>query len=138
MFILWKFDTNAIFFLQYQGEAQPQLKEHYNQHMVEAALKKTAPQNLAFYLAAMGGAAGPAGYPTWSPSSSQPAVAPRPPQPAGWSMPPGVSHYEYSANAFNASSANSTVHDLSFETKEEETVNSWGSLNEATVRDASL
>lgn len=114
----------VILVLQYQGEAQPQLKEHYSQHMVEAALKKSAPQNLAFYLAAMGGAAGPAGYPTWSPNSSQTAVPTRPPQPTGWSMPPGVSHYEYSASAFNSSSANNTGHDLSFETKDEEPVNS--------------
>uniref|UniRef100_A0A3B4WV70 Nanog homeobox n=1 Tax=Seriola lalandi dorsalis TaxID=1841481 RepID=A0A3B4WV70_SERLL len=75
------------FILQYQGEAQPQLKEHYNQHMVEAALKKTAPQNVAFYLAAMGSAT---------------AVSTRP-QATGWSMPPGVGQYEYSPNVFNSS-----------------------------------
>ncbi|XP_071341876.1 homeobox protein NANOG isoform X2 [Trachinotus anak] len=105
------------------GEAQSQLKEHYNQHMVEAALKKTAPQNLAFYLAAMGSAAGPAGYPSWTSNSSQTAVPPRP-QATGWSMPPGVSHYEYNSNAFSSSSVNNTGHNMSFETKDEEPVNS--------------
>ncbi|XP_023265209.1 homeobox protein Hox-B5a-like [Seriola lalandi dorsalis] len=106
----------------YQGEAQPQLKEHYNQHMVEAALKKTAPQNVAFYLAAMGSAAGPPGYHSWSSTSSQTAVSTRP-QATGWSMPPGVGQYEYSPNVFNSSASN-TGHDMSFETKDEEPVDS--------------
>uniref|UniRef100_A0A3B4V107 Nanog homeobox n=1 Tax=Seriola dumerili TaxID=41447 RepID=A0A3B4V107_SERDU len=100
-------NKDKCFILQYQGEAQPQLKEHYNQHIVEAALKKTAPQNVAFYLAAMGSAT---------------AVSTRP-QATGWSMPPGVSQYEYSPNVFNLSASN-TGHDMSFETKDEEPVDS--------------
>uniref|UniRef100_A0A665X5I3 Nanog homeobox n=1 Tax=Echeneis naucrates TaxID=173247 RepID=A0A665X5I3_ECHNA len=107
----------------YQGEALPQLKEHYNQHMMEAALKKPVPQNLAFYLASIGNAPGPAGYPSWSSTSSQTAVHSRP-QPSGWPMPPGVSHYEYNPNVFNSSSAASTGHNMSFETKDQEPVNS--------------
>ncbi|XP_042366645.1 homeobox protein NANOG [Plectropomus leopardus] len=107
----------------YQGEARAQLKEHYNQHMMEAAFKKTAPQNLAFYLAAMGSAAGSAGYPPWSPSSSQHAVPSNRPQAAGWSMPPGVGHYEYNPNAFNPASAGSvniSGQDTSFDGKDGE------------------
>jgi len=126
------FNTNLSHHLfQYQGEVRPQLKEHYNQHTI-----KTTPQNMAFYLAAMGSAvmgsavmgsavmgsaamgsavmgsaamgsavmgsaamgsavmgsaAGSAGYPSWSPSSSQAAMPPRS-QVAGWSVPPGVGH----------------------------------------------
>ncbi|XP_070784195.1 homeobox protein NANOG [Enoplosus armatus] len=114
----------------YQGEAPPQLKEHYNQHMMEAAFKKTSPQNLAFYLAAMGSAAGSAGYPSWSSGSPQ-TVVPTRPQAAGWSMPPGVSHYEYNPSAFNsasATSANNTGPDTSFESKDGEPVNSRSSF----------
>ncbi|XP_050922897.1 homeobox protein NANOG isoform X3 [Lates calcarifer] len=114
----------------YKGEAQPQLKEHYNQHMMEAAFKKTAPQNLAFYLATMGSTAGSAGYPSWSSTSSQTAVPTRP-QATSWSMPAGVSHYEYNPNAFNPSTANNAGHDMSFENKDEEPVNSRSSLNTA-------
>ncbi|XP_034428154.1 homeobox protein NANOG [Hippoglossus hippoglossus] len=97
----------------YRGEAQSQLKEHYNQHMMKAT-----PQNLAFYLAAMGGTPGSAGYPSWSAASSQTAMPTRP-QATGWSMPPGINHYEYNHNAFNASTANNTGHNTSFETKDE-------------------
>ncbi|XP_035508194.1 homeobox protein NANOG [Morone saxatilis] len=123
----------------YQGEARPQLKEHYNQHMMESAFKKTAPQNLAFYLAAMGSAAGSAGYPSWSSGPPQTAVPTRP-QAAGWSMPPGIGHYEYNPGAFNSAnvaSANNTGHDTSFESKDVESVNSRGSLNTAIVHNAS-
>ncbi|XP_060950213.1 homeobox protein NANOG [Limanda limanda] len=102
----------------YRGEAQSQLKDHYNQHMMKAT-----PQNLAYYLAAMGGAPGPAGYPSWPATSSQTAMPTRPPA-TGWSMPPGINHYEYNHNAFNASTANNTGHNTSFETKDEEPVNS--------------
>uniref|UniRef100_UPI0037E8EDA2 homeobox protein NANOG n=1 Tax=Semicossyphus pulcher TaxID=241346 RepID=UPI0037E8EDA2 len=105
----------------YQGEARPQLKEHYNQHMMEAAFKKTAPQNLAFYLAAMSSTAGTAGYPSWSSGSTQTAVPTRP-QATGWSMPPGVTHYEYNSSAFNLASANNTGLDTSFEGKDGEPV----------------
>ncbi len=124
---------------QYPGEARPQIKEHYNQHMMEAAFKKTAPQNLAFYLAAMGPAAGSTGYPSWSSGSPQTAMPTRP-QAAGWSMPPGVSHYEYNHGAFNSAnvaSANNTGHDTSFENKDGEPVNSRGSLNSAIVHNGS-
>ncbi|KAF0028245.1 hypothetical protein F2P81_019332 [Scophthalmus maximus] len=100
----------------YGGEAQSQLKEHYNQHMMETDFKKATPQNLAFYLAAMGSAAGSAGYPSWSPGPSQTAVPARP-QAVGWSMPPGVGHYDYNTNTFN-----SPGHDTSFESKEDEHV----------------
>ncbi|CAB1457446.1 unnamed protein product [Pleuronectes platessa] len=102
----------------YRGEAQSQLKEHYNQHMMNAT-----PQNLAFYLAAMGGSQGSAGYPSWSAASSQTAMPTRPPA-TGWSMPPSINHYEYNHNASNASTANNTGHNTSFETKDEEPVNS--------------
>uniref|UniRef100_A0A665UED9 Homeobox domain-containing protein n=1 Tax=Echeneis naucrates TaxID=173247 RepID=A0A665UED9_ECHNA len=83
----------------YQGEALPQ-------HMMEAALKEPVPQNLAFYLPSIGNAPGPAGYPSWSSTSSQTAAHSRP-------MPPGVSHYEYNPNVFNSSSAASTGHNMS-------------------------
>ncbi|KAG7526518.1 homeobox Hox-B5a-like [Solea senegalensis] len=105
----------------YRGEAPAQFKEHYNQHMMEAAYKKTAPQNLAFYLA-MNNAASSAGYASWPTASSQTAVHGRP-QAAGWPMPPSTSHYEYNPNAFNASTVNNSGLDTSL-TKEEEPVNS--------------
>ncbi|XP_073344725.1 homeobox protein NANOG [Pagrus major] len=111
----------------YEGESQ--LKEHYNQHMMEAAFKKTAPQNLAFYLAAMGSTAGSAGYSSWSSGPPQTAVPTRP-QAAGWSMPPGVSHYEYNPSAFTSASvasANNTGQDTSFEGKDGEPVSSRSS-----------
>nr|UNA88630.1 nanog homeobox [Centropyge vrolikii] len=122
----------------YQGEARPQLKEHYNQHMMEAAFKKTTPQNLAFYLAAMGSAAGSGGYPSWSSGPPQTAVPTRP-QAAGWSMPPGVSHYEYNPNAYNPASVASanTGHDTSFESVDCEPVNNRGTLNTAIVHNVS-
>ncbi|XP_054478477.1 homeobox protein NANOG [Anoplopoma fimbria] len=123
----------------YQGEVRPQLKEHYNPHMMETAFKRTTPQNMAFYLAAMGSAAGSAGYPSWSPSSSQTAMPSRP-QVAGWSMPPGVSHYEYNPNVFHtasAASANNTGQDTSFDSKDGEPVNSHGSLNTPIVHNGS-
>ncbi|XP_034416061.1 homeobox protein NANOG [Cyclopterus lumpus] len=138
----------------YQGEVRPQLKEHYNQHMMETAFKKTTPQNMAFYLAAMGSAAmgsaamgsaamgsaaGSAGYPSWSPNSSQTAMPSRP-QVSGWSMPPGVSHYEYNPNVFHsasATSANNTGPDTSFDSKEGEPVVNHGPLNMSMVHNGS-
>ncbi|XP_031706020.1 homeobox protein NANOG isoform X1 [Anarrhichthys ocellatus] len=108
----------------YQGEVRPQLKEHYNQHM-EAAFKKTTPQNMAFYLTAMGSAAGSAGYPSWSPGSSQAAMPSRP-QMAGWSVPPGGSHYEYNPNVFHSASgtsANDARQDTSLDCKDGEPLN---------------
>lgn len=115
------------------------MKEHYNQHMMEAAFKKTAPQNLAFYLAAMGSSAGSTGYPSWPSSPHQTAVPTRP-QAGGWSMPPGISHYEYNPSAFNSASvapANNTGHDPSFERKDGGAVNSRSSLNTAIVHNIS-
>lgn len=123
----------------YQGEAQPQLKEHYNQHMMEAAFRKTAPQNLAFYLAALGSTARSAGHPSWSSNPHQTAVPIRP-QTGGLSMPPGISHYEYNPSAFNlasVASANNTGHDPSFERKDGGAVNSRSSLNTVIVRNSS-
>lgn len=106
---------------------------------MEAAFKKTAPQNLAFYLAAMGSAAGSAGYPSWSSSPHQTAVPTRP-QAGGWCMPPGISHYEYNPSAFNTASvasANNTGYDTSSESKDVEAVNSRSSLNTAIVHNIS-
>ncbi|XP_074478183.1 homeobox protein NANOG [Sebastes fasciatus] len=103
----------------YQGEARPQIKEHYNQHMMDTFKKN--PQNMAFYLAAMGSAAGAPGYPSWSSGSAQTAMTSRP-QAAGWSMPPGVGHYEYNPHAFNptsVASASNTGQDMSFNGKDE-------------------
>lgn len=91
---------------------------------MEAAFKKTAPQNLAFYLAAMGPAAGSAGYPSWSSSQPQTAMPSRP-QVAGWSMPPSVSHYEYNPSAYNSASvtsAHNNGHNTSFESKDGQAV----------------
>lgn len=98
--------------------------EHYNHPMMDAAFRKTAPQNLAFYLAAVGSAAGSAGYPPWSSNSSQTSV-PAMSQVAGWSMPPGVGHYQYNPNTFNSFAANNTVHDTSFESQDGEPVNGF-------------
>ncbi len=124
-----------MFVFQCQGEALPQLKEHYNQHMMEAAFKKTAPQNLAFYLAAVGSAAGSAGYPTWSSGQHQTAVPTRP-QAAGWPMPSGVSHYEYNPSAYNPAGV-ASAHNTSCESKEEEPVNGRSSLNTAIAHNVS-
>nr|XP_020497303.1 homeobox protein Hox-D3-like [Labrus bergylta] len=120
----------------YQGEGRPQLKEHYNQHIMEAAFKKTAPQNLAFYLAAMSSTAGSAGYPSWSSGSSQ-AGMPTKPQGTGWSMPPGVGHYEFNHSAFNSASANNAGHDTSFEGKDGEPVNVRSCITSAIVKNVS-
>uniref|UniRef100_A0A3P8RUA3 Nanog homeobox n=1 Tax=Amphiprion percula TaxID=161767 RepID=A0A3P8RUA3_AMPPE len=124
----------------YQEEARPPLREHYNQHMMEAAFKKTAPQNLAFYLAAMGSAAGSPGYPPWSSTSSQAAV-PNRPQVTGWSMPPGVSHYDYNPGTFNLAGVNvvnNVGHDLSFDNKDGEPIKGQSTMNTAMVHNASL
>ncbi|KAM8823416.1 homeobox protein NANOG [Spinachia spinachia] len=123
----------------YQGEAR--LKENYNQQMM-----KTAPQNMAFYLAAMGAAAaGSAGYPSWCPGSPQNAMPhrsqnamPHRSQMAGWSMPPDSGHYEYSPNVFHSASAttaNDAGEDMSLEGKggAAVVVNSGGSLNTPMV-----
>uniref|UniRef100_A0A8C2XJV1 Nanog homeobox n=1 Tax=Cyclopterus lumpus TaxID=8103 RepID=A0A8C2XJV1_CYCLU len=99
-------------------------QEHYNQHMMETAFKKTTPQNMAFYLAAMGSA----------------TAMPSRPQVSGWSMPPGVSHYEYNPNVFHsasATSANNTGPDTSFDSKEGEPVVNHGPLNMSMVHNGS-
>uniref|UniRef100_A0A3Q3W506 Homeobox domain-containing protein n=1 Tax=Mola mola TaxID=94237 RepID=A0A3Q3W506_MOLML len=98
-------------------------QEQYNQHMMGSAFKKTDPQNLALYLAAMGSTA-----------------VPSRPQAGGWSMPQGISHYEYNPNAFNSAgvaSANNTGHNTSFEGKDGEAVNSRSSLNTVKVHNIS-
>ncbi|KAM3860785.1 uncharacterized protein ACN63O_015722 [Diretmus argenteus] len=74
----------------YQGEAQRQ--EQYNQQMRDVAAFKATPQNLAYYLATMG-AAGTAGYPSWS-TTSQTAAG-------SWPRAPAVGHYEYNPNSFS-------------------------------------
>ncbi|XP_061569737.1 homeobox protein NANOG [Cololabis saira] len=118
----------------YQGDARPQFREHYAQHM-EAAFK-SAPQNLAFYLAAMGGAPRPAGYHPWSSGSSQGAVANRP-HVSGWPMPLDGSRYDYNPNAFNAPGAvNNFEHSASFETKDGESGGTHASLNAAMPHNA--
>lgn len=133
--------TTTLFSFQYQGEARPQLKEQYNQHMMEAAFKKN-PQNLAFYLATMGSAAGSAGYPSWAPGSPQTAVPSRP-QAAGWSMPQAAGwsrHYEYNPNAFTSASdtaANNAGQDTNFEGKDGEPVNSSSTLSTTMVHNTS-
>ncbi|CAJ1082428.1 homeobox protein NANOG [Xyrichtys novacula] len=119
----------------YQGESQPQLKEHYNQHMMEAAMKNTSPQNLAFYLAAMRSAAGSAGYPSWPTSSQQLGLQSRP-QAAGWSMPPGVPTHEYNHNAFSSVSVNNTGRNFSYEDKDGE-VGIQSTMSPAMVHDIS-
>ncbi|CAG5895779.1 unnamed protein product [Menidia menidia] len=105
----------------------------YGQHMMEAAFKKN-PQNLAFYLATMGGA-GTAGYPPW-PSSSPQGAVPNRPQVPGWSMPPGGGHFEYNAGAYSspcANTVNNFGHNTGFESKGGESVGSPTSLNTAVV-----
>ncbi|XP_032359748.1 homeobox protein NANOG [Etheostoma spectabile] len=127
----------------YQGDARPQLKEQYNQHMMEAAFVKNSSQNLAFYLATMGSAPGSAGYPSWAPGSPQTAVPSRP-QAAGWSMPQAAGWsrpYEYNPNAFTSVSdtaANNAGQDTSFERKDGEPVNSSSTLSPTMVHNASL
>uniref|UniRef100_A0A8C6TBX9 Nanog homeobox n=1 Tax=Neogobius melanostomus TaxID=47308 RepID=A0A8C6TBX9_9GOBI len=87
----------------YQGHVRPAPKEHYNPHVIEAALKKPTPQDLALYLAAVGGANGSAGYPAWPPNATQSTVHSRPQVP-GWPLPPG-SAPQFAYNAiFNAQS----------------------------------
>ncbi|XP_068437888.1 homeobox protein NANOG [Clinocottus analis] len=114
----------------YQGEVPPALNQHYNPHMMETAFKNT-PQNMAFYLTAMGSAAGSTGYPSWSPNPPQTGMPTRPQVP-GWSMPPGVNHYEYNPNVFHPASAtatNNTGPDGSFNFKDGDPVSSYAAFN---------
>ncbi|XP_043960123.1 homeobox protein NANOG [Gambusia affinis] len=103
----------------YQGDGRPQFRDHYNQHSMEAAFTKTPP-NLAYYLAAVGGAAGSAGYPSWSTNASQ-ATVPNQAHNARWSVPQGGGPFDYSPNAFNS---NNYMHAARYDSKEGESVNS--------------
>ncbi|XP_005803735.1 homeobox protein Hox-D3-like [Xiphophorus maculatus] len=110
----------------YQGDGRPQFREHYNQHAMEAAFKKTPP-NLAYYLAAVGSTPGSAGYPPWSTNASQASVSNQPHN-ARWAVPQGGGPFDYSPNTFNS---NAYMHAARFESKEGEPVNS--SLNTAVM-----
>ncbi|XP_071764982.1 homeobox protein NANOG [Centroberyx gerrardi] len=125
----------------YQGEARAQLQEQYNQQMREAAaFKKATPQNLAYYLAAVG-AAGSAGYPSWSPASPQTAAGTTRPQAASWPVTPAVGHYDYNPNAFSTASgaavATTSVHNPSCDSKNGEPAHSRSPLHMAMVHNSS-
>lgn len=102
--------------------------------MMEAAFKKNVP-NLAYYLAAMSSTAGSAGYPSWP--SSSPHIVPTRPKAASWSMPPGVTPYEYNHNTFNSASVNNTGRSSSFEDKDGESVGVCNSITPVMVQNAS-
>lgn len=126
--------------MQYQGEAQAHIQEQYNQQMRDAAAFKTrAPQNLAYYLAAVG-AAGSAGYPSWSSTPSQTAAATRP-QATSWHVTPPVGHYEYNPNAFSTASittaANTSVQNTSCDSKDGEPAHASSPLQMAMVHNPS-
>ena len=90
---------------QYQGDARSHLQEQYNQHMMEAGgvYKNTPPQNLAYYLAAMG-AAGTASYHgSWSSGVPRTAPLPSRPQGPGWSMAPPAHPQQQQQYAFDYS-----------------------------------
>ncbi|XP_072307438.1 homeobox protein NANOG [Eucyclogobius newberryi] len=72
----------------YEGQPRPV--------RLEAAMKKTTPPNLAFYLAAMGGVSGSNGYPAWSPNAAQNTLHSRPQAPS-WPLPSDTHHFDYSA-----------------------------------------
>ncbi|KAK7881601.1 hypothetical protein WMY93_030010 [Mugilogobius chulae] len=91
----------------YEGQTRPAL--------IEAALKKTAPPNLAFYLAAMGGVPGSNGYPVWPPNAAQNAFHGRPQAPS-WPLPSNTPHYNY--NTFNNPSHSGNVSDTGFKAGE--------------------
>ncbi|KAJ3611312.1 hypothetical protein NHX12_021328 [Muraenolepis orangiensis] len=78
---------------QYQGDARTHLQEQYNHHLMEAGgvYKNMPPQNLAYYLAAMG-ATGTAGYHgSWSTAGAHAAPLPARSQGPGWPVgPPAV------------------------------------------------
>ncbi|XP_051796414.1 homeobox protein DBX1-like [Acanthochromis polyacanthus] len=118
----------------YQGEARPPLREHFNQHMMEATFNKTTPQNLPFLMAAVGSAAGSPWYPSWSSTSPQAAV-PNTSQVTGWSMTPGVSHYVYNPGTFNLGGVNvvnNVGHNPSFESKDGEPIGQ-STMNAAAI-----
>ncbi|XP_054893387.1 homeobox protein NANOG [Poeciliopsis prolifica] len=102
----------------YQGDGQPQFMEHYSQHPMEAAFK--TPPNLAYYLSAVGGSGGPAGYPPWPTNAPQATVA-NPPHNARWSVPQGAAGpIDYNPNMFSTNTYMQAAH---FENKEGEPVN---------------
>lgn len=101
----------------YQGQARPPLKDPCSPHMFEAALKTAAPQNLALYLAAVGGPNGVAGYPIWPTNAAHSSVHARPPVPPGWPLPPDAPQYGFNAR-FNAQSF-SRVPDAGFKEGEQ-------------------
>ncbi|MEQ2222688.1 hypothetical protein ILYODFUR_028958 [Ilyodon furcidens] len=99
----------------YQGDGRPQFREPYNQHMMGTAFQKT-PQQVAYYLAAVGGPSGSAGYQPWSTNALQ-ATVPNQQHVAGWSVPQGGGPFDYNPNAFNS---NNYVHAASFEARGKE------------------
>ncbi|KAM4606573.1 homeobox protein NANOG [Polymixia lowei] len=104
----------------YQGEARTHLQEQYNHQAREAAVfKKTPSQNLAYYLAAMGGA-GSAGYPSWPSAAPQTALAR--PHVTSWPMTPAVAHYDYNPNTFStahiATMADTSADNTSFDSQD--------------------
>lgn len=115
----------------YQGETRPPLNKHYNYHIMEAAFKKTVSPNMAFYLTTMGSAAGSAGYPSWSSSSTQTGVQGRPQAPS-WPVPSEVSRYDYNPNAYNPQSLG-VGHGAGF-SKEGEQLNNKTSHNTVIVQ----
>ncbi|KAF3703448.1 Homeobox protein NANOG Homeobox transcription factor Nanog [Channa argus] len=120
----------------FQGETQPQFREHYNHHVMPTPFREPPLQNMNFCLAAMGNTAGSSGYASWSSNTSQNAVPTRP-QMDGWSIPPGVGHYEYNPNAFNPPPANNTFYDTGFRGQNIEPVNSCCFVNTGIVHNAS-
>ncbi|XP_053716870.1 homeobox protein NANOG isoform X1 [Synchiropus splendidus] len=80
--------------VNYQGEAKPEQKTHFNQHTMPMA------QNVALYLAAMGNTNGPAGYPSWPMGSLQTGVPPKAQTPT-WHMAPGLHHFDHNHSAFS-------------------------------------
>lgn len=76
----------AICLFQYPIDEQPQLREHYNQHTMEAEPKKTPRDLLDYYLGA-----GSSGFPHWSCNS---------PQTARWAVTPGGSPCTFESDNF--------------------------------------
>ncbi|XP_024136329.1 homeobox protein NANOG [Oryzias melastigma] len=116
----------------YQGDRMSHLRDHYNQHMMGAAFKNT-PQNLAFYLTAMGNRNGTTGYPPWS--SSQAALPSRPQVP-GWPLPPGRSQFDFRPHPYNsagAASLNNFGRNATIDSKDGE---SAGAPNPAVLHNA--
>ncbi|CAL8398312.1 unnamed protein product [Arctogadus glacialis] len=112
---------------QYQGDARSHLQEQYTQHMMEAGgvYKNTAPQNLAYYLAAMG-AAGTASYHgSWS--TGGPRTNPLPSRPEGHGWPMASSAHQQQQYDYSNPSAYSASGPLA--TSDDSTANSDGRLD---------